>query len=40
LQVVLMADYRKQVGPRPNTVNHKMDLVLAGVNAIKTKLGV
>jgi hypothetical protein len=40
LQVVVMADYQKQVGPGPNTVNDKMDQVLAGVNAIRTKLGV
>jgi hypothetical protein len=39
LQIVMMAEYQKQVGPGPSEVSDKLDLVLAGLAAIKTKLG-
>jgi hypothetical protein len=39
LQVVVMAEYQKQVGPGPSAVSDKLDLVLAAVTAIRTKLG-
>ena len=40
LQIVTMTEYQKQVGPGPSAVSDKLDLVLAGLAAIKTKLGV
>jgi hypothetical protein len=40
LQIVLMTEYQKEVGPGPSAVNDKLDLVLAGLTAIKIKLGV
>jgi len=38
-QVVVMAEYQKQVGPGPSAVSDTLNLVLAAVNAIKAKLG-